>query len=279
MKHRVRDPEHHPPRGAEPSSGATTRRPEGGGRLPSQRALALVAIGVLVVGAWALLVVAEVTGLDALIDHDVAVEAGLPGAPLFVAGWVAMIAAMMLPSVYPLVRIFDGTVSDRGDRGGLMARLLIGYLVVWTAAGVAAYLGDLVVHAIEDNTALLAGREWWLSAGIVALAGLFQFTPLKDRCLTACRHPGAFVDRHWRGREPRREALRLGVAHGRFCLGCCWALMLVMFAVSTANLAWMLMLGAVMTIEKTASWGRRAVPVAGGAAVVGALGIAVVHLI
>lgn len=279
MKHRVRDPEQHPPRPGVASPDGTSRQPGVRRPLPSQRTLVLVVIGVLVLAAWALLVAAEATGLEALIDHDVAVESGLPGAPVFVAGWVVMIAAMMLPSVYPLVRIFEAAVSDRGDRAGLMARLLVDYLAVWTAAGVAAYLGDLVVHAVEDNTALLAGREWWLSASIFALAGLFQFTPLKDRCLTACRHPGAFVDRHWRGHEPRREALRLGVAHGRFCLGCCWALMLVMFAVSTANLAWMLLLGAVMTVEKTTSWGLRAVPVAGTAAIAGAVGIAAVHLL
>lgn len=247
--------------------------------LPSQRSLAIVALGLLVAGAWALLVAAEATGLEGLIDHDVAVEAGLSGAPLFIAGWVVMIAAMMLPSVHPLVAIFERAVSDRADRRGLIGRLLVGYLLVWTAAGVAAYLGDSVVHAIEDSTALLAGREWVLTAGMFAVAGVFQFSPLKDRCLTACRTPAAFVDRHWRGEEPRREALRLGVAHGRFCLGCCWALMLVMFGVSTANLLWMLLLGAVMTVEKTARWGERLVPVAGAAGVLGAVGVTAVHVL
>lgn len=243
-----------------------------------RRSPTITALGLLAAAGWVVLVLAETTGLEGLVDHDVAVEAGLPGAPLFVTGWVIMISAMMLPSIHPLVVRFEQAVADRPDRVGLLVRLVAGYLTVWTAAGVAAYLGDLVVHALEDNTALLAGREWVLTAGVFALAGGFQLTSLKARCLTACRSPAAFVEDHWQGLQPRREALRLGVAHGRCCLGCCWALMLVMFAVSTAALLWMLLLGAVMLVEKTAGWGRRLVPAAGAAALLAAAAVTWVNL-
>ena len=89
------------------------------------------------------------------------------------------------------------------------------------------------------------------------LAGLFQFSALKRRCLERCRSPLGQVMAHWRGRRPRREAWELGLAHGLFCVGCCWALMLVMFVVGMGNIGWMLVLGLVMAMEKNLSWGRR----------------------
>ena len=83
------------------------------------------------------------------------------------------------------------------------------------------------------------------------LAGLYQFTPLKYACLDKCRSPLSFITEHWRGSHERTQAFRLGVHHGLFCIGCCWSLMLLMFAVGVGNLGWMLVLGALMAIEKT----------------------------
>ena len=95
----------------------------------------------------------------------------------------------------------------------------------------------------------------------MALAGLFQFSELKYRCLDKCRTPLSFVIERWRGRAERWNALRLGLHHGLFCLGCCWALMLLMFVVGAGSVGWMLVLGAVMAVEKNLPWGRRlAVP-------------------
>jgi predicted metal-binding membrane protein len=91
------------------------------------------------------------------------------------------------------------------------------------------------------------------------LAGAFQLTPLKDACLKACRHPASFLQRHY-GRGPR-AGLMLGVWHAVFCVGCCWALMLVMFMVGAANLVWMAALTALMVHEKTQASGQRTVPV------------------
>ena len=90
----------------------------------------------------------------------------------------------------------------------------------------------------------------------VRLAGVYQFSSLKYRCLDKCRSPVAFVMQNWRGHE-RWDALRLGVRHGVFCLGCCWALMLLLFAVGVGSIGWMLVLAAVMATEKNATWGRR----------------------
>src|SRR5439155_9756290 len=89
-------------------------------------------------------------------------------------------------------------------------------------------------------------------------------------CLDQCRSPYSFLVQHWQGRLPERDALRLGIHHGLFCLGCCWTLMLLMFAVGGANLGWMLGLGAVMAAERTTSWGRRLTRPLGALLIVGA---------
>jgi len=91
---------------------------------------------------------------------------------------------------------------------------------------------------------------------VLLLAGAYQFTPLKYRCLEKCRSPLSFVIEHWQGRNHRQQAFRLGFDHGLFCVGCCWALMLLMFVVGTTNLGWMLILAAVMALEKNTRWGR-----------------------
>jgi len=98
---------------------------------------------------------------------------------------------------------------------------------------------------------------------VLALAGLFQFGRLKYHCPDKCRTPLGFVSHHWGGRTPLRDAFRLGLHHGAYCIGCCWALMLLMFAAGVANLWWMAGLTALMVYEKTGRRGRRAVPVAG----------------
>ena len=102
-----------------------------------------------------------------------------------------------------------------------------------------------------------------VGAGLLLLAGAFQFSTLKDRCLKQCRSPLGFVTHYWRTQGGRGGAFLLGVRHGAYCVGCCWALMLLMFAVGAGNLGWMLALGVVMAVEKNLVWGRRLSPVVG----------------
>jgi predicted metal-binding membrane protein len=89
------------------------------------------------------------------------------------------------------------------------------------------------------------------------MAGAFQFSRLKYACLDKCRTPFSFVNQHWRGIAVRRQSFRIGLHHGLFCVGCCWAIMLLMFVVGTGSVGWMLALGAVMAVEKNVSWGRK----------------------
>jgi predicted metal-binding membrane protein len=176
---------------------------------------------------------------------------------LFVAGWTLMTAAMMLPTSLPLVATFRAIVRRRADRARLVALLIVGYLLVWTLFAVFAHAGDLGLHRVVDRVGWLHANTWVIGAGTFVLAGLYQFTPLKYHCLDKCRSPMSFVMAHWRGRDEQRQAFRLGMHHGLFCLGCCWSLMLLMFVVGVGNIGWMLALGAVMAVEKNMSWGRR----------------------
>ncbi len=111
--------------------------------------------------------------------------------------------------------------------------------------------------AVVRRSEWLAVDGWAIGAAVLAAAGLFQLSPLKRRCLHACHAPLPFIAARWQGLRPARESLRLGVAHGLFCVGCCWALMLLMFVVGTGSVGWMLILGAVMAAEKNLPGGQR----------------------
>jgi predicted metal-binding membrane protein len=223
-----------------------------------------LAVPLIIGGAWLLALVAQASGGGALLHHDSLLEGGLPwlaALALFLLAWQAMIAAMMLPSSLPLVRLF--TTAARGQRhpSAVVAAFLAGYAVVWSVFGAAALAGDVGVHRLVAAWSWLAERPWLIEGSTLALAGAFQFSSLKDECLRQCRHPGAFLLRFYE--RGLGGALRLGLRHGLFCLGCCWALMLVTFAVGVANLWWMAALTALMVWEKTARGGERGVPRAG----------------
>jgi predicted metal-binding membrane protein len=131
---------------------------------------------------------------------------------------------------------------------------------------------------MASRSPTLPDYGWAIGAAVLAGAGLFQFSALKYRCLEQCHTPFAFVASRWHGRSPLREAWRLGVDHGVFCVGCCWALMLLMFVVGTGSLGWMLVLAAVMAAEKNLPWGRRLRTPLGVGLVAWAGAIAIAHL-
>jgi predicted metal-binding membrane protein len=214
--------------------------------------------------AWTLAVAAEISGRGSELHHDALIEGRLPYAlalVLFLVAWQAMVAAMMVPSSLPLVRLFANAAAAQPRPRAAMAAFLGGYALVWTAFGWVAFVGDTMVHATVDRTPWLQQHEWLIAGGTLALAGAFQFSALKDRCLQVCRHPGAFLLRHYERGLP--AAFTIGRRHGLFCLGCCWALMLLMFAAGVANLWWMAGLTALMVYEKTGTRVQRAVPMAG----------------
>ncbi len=211
-----------------------------------------------VLAAWGFSPYAKWLGHEALASPEIRLGGSyLLAAAAFVTGWTLMTIAMMLPTSIPLVLLFKRFTSQRKHRWSLLALLLLGYLGIWTLFGVGAHFGDYWLHRLVESNTVLGGAPWLLAAAPLILAGIYQFTPLKYLCLDKCRSPYSFILGHWHGRSDWRESLVLGVRHGLFCIGCCWALMLLMFAVGVGSLGWMLVLAMVMAIEKNVSWGKR----------------------
>jgi predicted metal-binding membrane protein len=241
------------------------------GRAADPRILPLGLVAALSAAAWAILAAWSASPYARYLEHGGWDRAGalvelcrsfpqgeiVVPALVYALAWLVMIAAMMLPTTLPLLSIFGRVTAARGDAPGLMARVVAGYAVAWLGFG-------LLAHGLDSGLHLLAGKVEWLAfrgelvgAAILVGAGAFQFSALKYRCLERCRTPFAFINERWHGRRPAREAFRIGFDHGVFCVGCCWALMLVMFVVGMGNLGWMLLLAAAMAAEKNLPWGRR----------------------
>ena len=231
-----------------------------------------------IAAAWIAAIAAQAAGAAALVNHDALLVGD--GPPLVVAAilallaWQVMIAAMMLPSSLPLVRLYARASERAPRRGRSMGAFIGGYALVWSAFGLVAFGADAGLHAAVNSSSWLQDHDWWIGGSVLALAGAFQFTSLKDACLDKCRHPGQFMMRFYE-RGPR-GGFRLGARHGIFCVGCCWALMLVMFAAGVASLVWMALLTAVMIHEKTRPLGARAVPVT-GVALLGAASVVLLY--
>lgn len=189
------------------------------------------------------------------------------GAALFLGTWVVMMVAMMFPSVAPMTLAFASMSRARNEGLFPTAAFVAGYLVVWMAAGLVPF------SILQGMNALwMTPPSWLVRAGgvVIILAGVYQFTPLKDACLRACRSPLGFVMTHdFGGGMP--SALRAGAAHGIYCLGCCWALMAVLAVLGLMNLAWMALIAAVFFIEKNVRFGDVLPKVVGVACVVGGL--------
>jgi predicted metal-binding membrane protein len=196
--------------------------------------VSLLLLAVAVLAAWA-----AVLRLDMM--------SGRPA--IFFAGWLAMMAAMMLPSVAPLVLLYR-------QRGRI--RLVLGYLFVWAAAGIPVYALSQTVGLMAMPTAA--------AAAVLAAAGVYQFMPLKDACLRTCRSPLDFLALRW-GRDP----VRIGVDHGLWCLGCCWGLMVVVVIAAAMNLAVAALIAAVICAEKVLPRGERTARATGAALLAAAL--------
>jgi predicted metal-binding membrane protein len=228
-------------------------------RVPRRDQAILRGLLVAIAGsAWLALWVWGASPYGRYLHHEGGGIGPLPvEAVLFTAGWVLMIVAMMLPSSIPLVMTFGLLVRRRRWPGALVGLLLAGYLTVWAGFGLGAWLLDRGIHAAVDALPWLAAHPQLILAATLLGAGAWQFSPLRDRCLDECRSPLGFVMNRWRGVSERREAFAMGIAHGAFCVGCCWSLMLVMFGVGLANVAAMLLLGGLTAIEKNVPAGRR----------------------
>jgi len=188
--------------------------------------------------------------------------------------WTVMMVGMMSPSAMPALMLYAQTQSRRPHRGPMpvtVAAFALSYLSLWIAFSLVA----ATAHWMAREAALLSPAMRVVSprvaGGILLLAGVYQFTPLKGRCLTQCQSPLGFLMARWR--DGIGGAVAMGTRHGLHCLGCCWALMAVLFTVGVMNLAWVAALTAFVLVEKRVS--GSAVSRVGGVAmvVIGALRI------
>jgi predicted metal-binding membrane protein len=207
-----------------------------------QLAPAWIALTALAALAWAV-TIAQARGMG--------VGPGTMGMalPLFLAMWVAMMAAMMFPSVAPVAILWTKVIRGKADGAQRVARLVQfvgGYMIAWTAYGLLAFAALIGTQKLVDFSA--EGAKW-LGVGIFAVGGLYQLTPLKDACLRHCRSPMMAMF-HYANFKGAWRDLRVGVHHGLYCVGCCWGLMLVLVAVGVMNVAAMAGLAAVIFLEK-----------------------------
>lgn len=172
------------------------------------------------------------------------------------AMWAVMMAAMMLPSAIPMVLAFL-TVNRQRENGGVVVPIwacISGYLGTWTlfSAGATAAQWALLRAALLSPTTLVSGPV--LGGILLIAAGIFQWTPLKDACMTKCRNPMGFLLTHWR--PGTAGAFRVGSRYGLYCVGCCWLLMILSFALGVMNLLWMAALTLFMLMEKISPAGQ-----------------------
>jgi predicted metal-binding membrane protein len=215
--------------------------------------LTLTALGWIALGLLATRSEAARWSWGALCQPNAA--GGWSGFVLTVAMWIAMTLAMMLPTAGPMILTYAEiaeTAARKGERIVSPLVLTAGYVAVWLgsafeAASLQWTLANVAPTELGNSGALLAGA-------IVLVAGLYQFTPLKRACLTKCQRPFPFFFANWT--TERIGVLRLGLRQGIYCLGCCWAMMAIMFAAGAMNVVWMAALGVVMTVEKVTSTPR-----------------------
>lgn len=165
--------------------------------------------------------------------------------------WAVMMVAMMTPSAAPMILVFATIHRRRATEGRPAvptAVFVLGYLVVWTIYSVGAALAQAALHAAALLSPAMAATSPVLAGGLLVVAGVFQWTPLKRACLDTCRSPLSFLMSGWR--EGRSGAFIMGLRHGLYCLGCCWALMALLFVAGIMNLLWVAVIAAAVLVEK-----------------------------
>lgn len=194
---------------------------------------------------------------------------------LLFAMWQVMMVGMMLPSAAPTVLLYAMVVRKDASTGSPIARVyafLGGYLLCWAAFSLAATVLQRGLSAAHWLSPMMELQNRPLSAAVLIVAGLFQLTPLKRSCLQHCRAPVAFISEHWH--PGQTGALRMGAVHGLYCLGCCWALMLLLFAGGVMNLLCIALLTLFVLLEKLAPFGQRTAAFAGFVLIVAGAAIA-----
>jgi predicted metal-binding membrane protein len=222
------------------------------------RITVLTSVVLLLIAAAAWVSVVR-SGLEGDDDMMMPMPATVADGLAFVVGWGVMMTAMMLPSALPMISLYGA--MQRGapgatGRGVPVATFTAVYLLLWAASGVPVYFAHTLLMTLAGSAFAYA------IAAVLLAAGAFQLSPLKQVCLRACRSPLGFLLGHWRA--GRRGSLALGWSHAAYCLGCCWALMLVLVAAGAMGLRWVLLITAVVAAEKLLPGGEWFAWTAGG---------------
>ena len=178
-------------------------------------------------------------------------------APLFLLIWVVMMVAMMFPTAAPMILTFHRVQAGKRQRGEAFVATWVfvaGYMLMWTLSGIIAYVGALAAEALATRAALSPATAGRIGGAVLCAAGVYQLTPFKDLCLSKCRTPLSFVLMSWQDGMP--GAVRMGLLHGAYCLGCCWLLFVILFPLGIMNIAAMAVITLVVFAEKTLPWGR-----------------------
>ena len=228
------------------------------------------ALVVLLFLAWAALLAGAGTGMDPLAMSGWLRPGGAPGqSASWSAGywlvsffmWAVMMVAMMLPSASPMVLLY-ARVARQAERKGQMETastavtlFVLGYLSLWLLFSAAAVALQWALEQSGAMTAMMLMRSPTAAGALLIGAGLYQLTPLKEACLAHCRSPASFLAAHWR--RGRLGAWQMGLEHGTYCIGCCAALMLLLFAGGIMNLLWIVVLAILVAAEKLLPFGER----------------------
>lgn len=235
--------------------------------LRRDRALVLLAIAGVIAVAWLYLLIAREDAAMTMGEMPGMPDMAMPFAtPLVFAMWWMMMLGMMLPSAAPMILTFSTLQRRQHQRGGASvptALFAAGYLLVWGMFSMVATAAQWTLQRYGLLSPALAMASSVLGGLLFILAGIYQFTPLKYACLSHCRSPFAFLLNNWRGGWT--GALRMGADHGLYCLGCCWFLMALLFAVGVMNLLWVAAIAAFVFAEKLLPAGIWIGRISGGA--------------
>jgi predicted metal-binding membrane protein len=231
-----------------------------------RRDRAVVGAGVAGISAlaWVYLLRLGTADMDASMAMPDMRGWGPVDALLLLAMWVVMMVATMLPAASPMILMFTTVNGRRTAEGRAVARtglFVLGYVVVWSGYSVLAALVQWALHARALLSPAMMASSPYFGGGLLVAAGIFQWTPLKRACLRACRSPLSFLMTEWR--EGAAGALVMGLRHGAYCVGCCWALMALLFVAGVMNLAWVAAIAVFVLVEKVVPGGEGLGRVAG----------------
>lgn len=220
-----------------------------------QRLVIYAGLAGIILLAWGYLVYMAGTLQKTSMGMDISMPSmqawGVTDTSLTFLMWVVMMVAMMTPSALPVIlmyRTISRTQHKENDRLSSTWLFLLGYLVTWTGFSAVATLGQWGLHSAALLTPMMASASPLLGGALLVGAGVYQFTPLKDACLSHCRTPMGFLMAEWR--EGKTGALVMGMRHGLYCVGCCWLMMALLFVGGVMNLVWVALIAAYILVEK-----------------------------